>query len=1277
MPVELQWVDVAHALRCVVCGFEGTGVQVAEVNALGRVGIEVVRCPVCASVRMSGEVGDVTPDDAAIDAYVEAGAGIEAIAAGLAVPRPQRVRRMLDVGCNYGFGMDLGRHLYGWQTVGVEPSPAGARGARELGLDIRAEYVTDSTEFDELFDVVLASEVLEHVPDPAAFLRTLARLLTPDGVLVLTTPAAEAVDPGNADELVLIALSPGFHGFLASAHGLERLLAASGFASVSVRRDGGTLRAWAGLAPGLPLESEEPPDRLAIEGYYDARATGAASGSALANGMATRHLRSTVNRGDWDAAERSAPRAIAALRARHGFDLDEPASVAAALRTGAVPAWNLVGATYSLGMLELLGRDRPDRAAEYFDLALVAIGAWRAYAGLLDGDSANLRAHAARHRAIALARSRPADAAAAFLDSAAILDEPATTLLRLQVFVELVTAGQLRWAAPLVAGVSATAPGAASSGEPDLRRSGRDALYCLATSTAASGDLTASREWSRIARAALDDAADPASEVLRAGLDAHDATLTALVAAAVVDPTPERPIPPAHGLEVYWVDASGVYLQGWAHHGRDAVTGIALHRGAACVRQEPTPRPDLAQFWPGVPAVVQSGFALYLPGPPDGPLDLEVTTAGGALRVRLDLPAGPLPAPRWDDSAAVPEFLAALEEHVAAAPAGPALAIGLRGHDTEQADDLRTVLGERQLVVADVHPGPGVDVLADAHDLATAFGAHDFAVVCSQMVLEHLTAPWLMAAQTNHVLALGGVTAHVAPVAWPEHAQPNDFWRFTSSGLRELFGPRTGFEVVAEGVSADVRLHPTGAWLAQHRTMPTLPTPACAWVIARKVRDLTADEVRWPYATEEGMASARRYPVDGLAPVESRVRVVVPVADGGPLTHHGGPAGAHDGRDAHRPVRPDQQAPAAPPSPATTELGDTAPGGAAATAAVADVSVILPLYNGARYVADAVRSVAAQTLLPTQLVVVDDGSSDGGIDVVLAMDLPFALSVVTQRNQGQSAARNAGIAVATCGLVAFIDQDDQWRRRHLETLVPLLTADPEVGWVYSDFDEVDGEGRTVTHSFIREVGIPQPKSSLVACVSGDLMALPSASVLRRAAVLGVGGFDPVLRGYEDDDLFVRMFAAGWEHRFVPESTTRYRVHVGGSSSDLSFVRSRMHYLDTLVGMLTVDHRLNRDLLHDVVLPRFFQSTLSEYTQALAMREYGRAVSLAEALRAIAGMEEKHGWRRRAELRLIGHPRRMRWVLLRVARLPRWLQPRLNPDLDLRTRTAVRAELRRR
>ena len=575
------------------------------------------------------------------------------------------------------------------------------------------------------------------------------------------------------------------------------------------------------------------------------------------------------------------------------------------------------------------------------------------------------------------------------------------------------------------------------------------------------------------------------------------------------------------------------------------------------------------------------------------------------------------------------------------------------------------------MVVADLHAGPGVDVVADAHDLASKFGLRRFAAVYSSCLMEHLTAPWLMAAQVNKVLLPGGLSAHLAPTAWPEHAEPSDFWRFTRFGMRELFGPRTGFEVVAEDVGADVRLHPAGTWGTHQHVMPALATPAYAWLIARKTRDLDPDDVRWPYDPQEEGLGGNGYPIGGLATAGSLVRF------GRPGVDERNPV---DGR-----VNPQRHESAA----ETEGTADAAVPGSMPVVAlaptpsdrqgqhVADVSVILPVYNGSAYVAEAIRSVVAQTVQPIELVVVDDGSGDGSAAVIRAMRLPFHLTVVTQRNQGQSAARNAGAAVASGAYLAYIDQDDLWRRNHLEILVPILEDDPDAGWAFTDFDEVDQDGNSVTLSFIRERGYTQPKTSIAACVSGDIMALPSASLLRRAAVLETGGFDPDLRGYEDDDLFVRMFRAGWGHRFLPESTTRYRVHAGGSSANLSFLRSRMRYLDKLAESLQTDHRLNRDLLHDAALPRFFQATLSEYSQAIALREYGNALALAAALRRIAGMEERHGLRRRVELAMITHPRRLRFVLVRVARLPRWLQPRLNPGLDLRTRTAVRAELRHR
>ena len=88
-----------------------------------------------------------------------------------------------------------------------------------------------------------------------------------------------------------------------------------------------------------------------------------------------------------------------------------------------------------------------------------------------------------------------------------------------------------------------------------------------------------------------------------------------------------------------------------------------------------------------------------------------------------------------------------------------------------------------------------------------------------------------------------------------------------------------------------------------------------------------------------------------------------------------------------------------------------------------------------------------------------------------------------------------------------------------------------MGWAYCDFDEMDFNGNLVTRAFLCVHKVLNPKRTIYECVASDLMVLPSASVLRRAAFEQVGGFDEALSGYEDDDLFVRFIRLGWEHVF--------------------------------------------------------------------------------------------------------------------------------------------------
>ncbi len=333
------------------------------------------------------------------------------------------------------------------------------------------------------------------------------------------------------------------------------------------------------------------------------------------------------------------------------------------------------------------------------------------------------------------------------------------------------------------------------------------------------------------------------------------------------------------------------------------------------------------------------------------------------------------------------------------------------------------------------------------------------------------------------------------------------------------------------------------------------------------------------------------------------------------------------------------------------------------------VSVVIPLYNGHAFIEQALRSVVEQTVQPQEVIVVDDGSTDGSAELVESFDAPIPIKVVYQANRGQSAARNAGVELAIGDLIAFLDHDDEWRRNHLEVLIRAISKKPEIGWAYNDFDEMDSEGRTVTHSFIREFHLVHPKTSLAACLAGDLMVLPSASLFRKTAFVDVGGFDERLSGYEDDDLFVRMFLADWKHVFVPKPLTRFRIHAKGtnSSSSLRFLDSRMIFLDNLIRSVEDDDRMNRYWVRDLVLPRFFLTTVDDYARALSRCRWAEAAQAAATAERLAAMMQPR-LRRRIEIALMNRPKLCRRALQGLDRMPRRLQRFVNPALRLRIPT---------
>lgn len=205
------------------------------------------------------------------------------------------------------------------------------------------------------------------------------------------------------------------------------------------------------------------------------------------------------------------------------------------------------------------------------------------------------------------------------------------------------------------------------------------------------------------------------------------------------------------------------------------------------------------------------------------------------------------------------------------------------------------------------------------------------------------------------------------------------------------------------------------------------------------------------------------------------------------------------------------------------------------------VSVIIPAYNCAKYLPEAIASVLAQTYKNYEIIVVNDGSTDNTSEVMT----PFLDRVryFEQSNQGVSATRNRGLYLATGELVAFLDADDVFLPHKLEHQAAVFAARPEVSIVNSGFQIITESGEELI-AIERWHTIPEltPEIWLL-----HKPVLPSAMMIRRESALEVGGFDSRFFASEDVDLVLRMVAKGCKSAWLKEITVYYRQHQSSAS----------------------------------------------------------------------------------------------------------------------------------
>jgi glycosyltransferase involved in cell wall biosynthesis len=216
------------------------------------------------------------------------------------------------------------------------------------------------------------------------------------------------------------------------------------------------------------------------------------------------------------------------------------------------------------------------------------------------------------------------------------------------------------------------------------------------------------------------------------------------------------------------------------------------------------------------------------------------------------------------------------------------------------------------------------------------------------------------------------------------------------------------------------------------------------------------------------------------------------------------------------------------------------------------VSIIIPVYNGARFLAEAIESIYRQYYEPIEIIIVDDGSTDETPNLIahLGQDIHY----IRQPNQGPAAARNRGLKLANGELIAFLDADDLWPDEKLISQAGYLTVNPSIQFVQGLIQEIRLENR------FDDSKMTQPQ------ISKPYFNVNLGSFLFRRTVFdAIGSFDETLRQGEDMDFVIRAWENGLSKARMNSVALIYQKHrdnmTNGVTSQLLFTKLFKKYLD--------------------------------------------------------------------------------------------------------------------
>lgn len=241
------------------------------------------------------------------------------------------------------------------------------------------------------------------------------------------------------------------------------------------------------------------------------------------------------------------------------------------------------------------------------------------------------------------------------------------------------------------------------------------------------------------------------------------------------------------------------------------------------------------------------------------------------------------------------------------------------------------------------------------------------------------------------------------------------------------------------------------------------------------------------------------------------------------------------------------------------------------------VSVVIPTYNCAKFLGRTIDSALRQTYRDFEIIVVDDGSTDGTQALVAAYE--ESVRYVYQPNQGASAARNAALSRASGEFIAYLDADDLWRPDKLSRQVEFLDAHSTCGFVHTEVSVID-EQDTVLHTcFNQDTKRPIPQGQ---CVR-DLLLRSHIQTLtvveRRTAFDDAGKFDPRLPIAQDYLHWIGVGLQGYGVGYLPEPLGQYRWRAG---SLMSSQRRLLGDFVKIYEILSTEYGLERSQGHEIM-----------------------------------------------------------------------------------------------